>query len=69
MKLFLIAAAAVATLSVSAPCWARDVPHYHIQDNTDAHAICVKVCSAYGGWNGNWACNPYGVRCVCGCRK
>lgn len=69
MKLFQIAAGAILTFSVSTACWARDVPSRPIQDNGYAQLFCPKVCEVHGGWNGNWKCNQYGVRCVCGCKK
>lgn len=68
MKQFLITAAAIAILSVSAPCWARDHKSQFIPDPRYAPRICPITCKSHAGWNGNWKCSLY-AGCVCGCFK
>ena len=38
-----------------------------ISDNAAAQNICPSVCSAFGGWNGQWTNRPPAPGSVCGC--
>jgi thiamine pyridinylase len=38
-----------------------------IMDNADAQNVCPAVCTAHGGWNGQWTNQPPAVASVCGC--
>jgi thiamine pyridinylase len=38
-----------------------------IYSNVQAQSICPSVCSAHGGWNGQWTNQPPAPGSVCGC--